>query len=170
MKRVIFGLIAASIVSSPAFAQSAKTTDFITAAQVGGKVEVEAGQIAAQKATNPEVKKFGRQMVEDHSKANSDLKMTLAKDQSGKSLPPDVPFDAQTRDMIDKLKTASGDEFDKTYVDAMVKDHKEDVELFTGYTKTGDDETIRAFAQRTLPVLKQHLKMIEAIQKTATKK
>ena len=48
-------------------------------------MEVKLGQMAADKATNADVKQFGQRMVDDHSKANSEL-MALAS-QKGVTLP-----------------------------------------------------------------------------------
>ncbi len=47
---------------------------FVKKAAQGGLAEVELGQLATQKAANEEVKKFGQRMVDDHSKANDQLK------------------------------------------------------------------------------------------------
>src|SRR4051812_25110365 len=46
---------------------------FVMKAAIGGRTEVAGGQIAASKATNPDVKTFGQRMVTDHSKANDEL-------------------------------------------------------------------------------------------------
>jgi putative membrane protein len=58
---------------------------FIMDAAHGGMMEVKLGQMAVDKATNPDVKQFGQRMVDDHSKANSEL-MALAS-QKGITLP-----------------------------------------------------------------------------------
>ena len=50
----------------------------MSAAQAG-MVEVKLGEVAAQKATKPDVKEFGAMMVSDHSKANNELKAIAAK-------------------------------------------------------------------------------------------
>ena len=50
---------------------------FLKDAAAGGMMEVELGKIAADKAVNDQVKAFGRQMQQDHGKANDELK-TLA--------------------------------------------------------------------------------------------
>src|SRR6476659_5419513 len=47
---------------------------FVTAAASGGMHEVELGKLAAAKAKNDAVKQFGKQMADDHSKANDALK------------------------------------------------------------------------------------------------
>jgi putative membrane protein len=47
---------------------------FVMNAAIGGMAEVEMGKLAAEKATDPRVKQFGQKMVDDHSKANDDLK------------------------------------------------------------------------------------------------
>ncbi|HKP11880.1 MAG TPA: DUF4142 domain-containing protein, partial [Blastocatellia bacterium] len=43
---------------------------FIMEAAHGGMMEVKLGRMAADKATNADVKQFGQRMVDDHSKAN----------------------------------------------------------------------------------------------------
>jgi putative membrane protein len=58
---------------------------FVMEAAHGGMMEVHLGRMAADKATNPDVKAFGQRMVDDHSKANSEL-MALAS-QKGITLP-----------------------------------------------------------------------------------
>src|SRR3982750_4561290 len=47
---------------------------FVKDAAEGGMAEVELGRLAVEKASNADVKKFGQRMVEDHNKANEELK------------------------------------------------------------------------------------------------
>ena len=60
---------------------------FVTEAAHGGMMEVNLGHTAVDKATNPDVKQFAQRMIDDHSKANSEL-MALAS-QKGVNLPSD---------------------------------------------------------------------------------
>lgn len=132
--------------------------DFMKTAAQGGMAEVEMGKIAAQKATDPEVKKFGQQMVTDHSKANAELKALAGK--KNVTLPTDLGPHQST---VDELKGLSGADFDKAYVDAMVDDHETDVSAFQSQADKSADADVKAFAAKTLPVLKKHLETIQTI-------
>jgi putative membrane protein len=134
--------------------------DFMTEAAQGGMAEVELGKLAASKATNAEVKKFGQLMVSDHSKANGELKALAAK--KGVTLPTDT--DSEAKATIDDLKGRSGADFDKEYVENMYEDHKHDVAAFEDEAQNASDPDVRAFASKTLPTLKKHLDMITAIR------
>ena len=131
---------------------------FAEKAAAGGVAEVEGGKIAEQRAANDKVKQFGARMVQDHSKANEELKQLA----SGKGLQlPSAP-DAHSKEMMAKLQKLSGAEFDRAYMDHMVKEHKKDVAEFKKEAGSGKDPQIKAFAAKTLPTLEEHLKMAEA--------
>lgn len=142
--------------------QMMKSADarFAMKAAQGGMAEVQLGQLASQKASNPDVKAFGQQMVDDHTKANDQLKSVAG--QENMSLP--TTLDSKDQSMYNKLQKMSGADFDRTYVKAMVKDHQEDVKEFQKEADKGKDAQIKNFASQTLPVLQQHLTKIESIQ------
>jgi putative membrane protein len=142
--------------------KSADTAFAMKAAQ-GGMAEVQMGKLAAEKATNPDVKAFGQQMVDDHTKANDDLKSVAEK--KGLTLPSDI--DAHDHATYSKLEKLSGAEFDRAYVKDMVKDHEKDVKEFQKEANNGKDDDIKGFASQTLPVLQGHLDKIKSIQTSA---
>jgi putative membrane protein len=133
---------------------------FAMKAAQGGMAEVQLGQLAAQKASNPDVKAFGQQMVDDHTKANDQLKSVAAKENM--TLP--ATLDSKDQALYTKLQNMSGADFDKMYVKSMVKDHQEDVKEFQKEADKGKDPQIKNFAAQTLPVLQQHLSKIQSIQ------
>ncbi len=135
-------------------------TVFAMAAARGGTAEVEMGKLAAQKASRPDVKAFGQQMADDHGQANEQLRRIA--DQQNLTLP--RTMNAKQQATYDMLKTKTGADFDKAYVDATVKDHEEDVKTFQREADKGKDEQMKAFAAETLPVLQGHLEKIKAIQ------
>ena len=122
---------------------------------------MELGQIAQQKAQNPQVKEFAGRMVQDHGKANEELK-TLA---SSKGVQVPGETDRSHKHKAESLNKKSGDKFDHEYMDEMVKDHKKDVKEFEKQAKNAKDADVRSFASKTLPTLQEHLKMAQAAQR-----
>lgn len=135
-------------------------SEFMVKAASGGMMEVELGRLAETNASDAEVKAFGKRMVEDHGKANDELK-TLA---AAKNIVlPNAPGEDHQKHITD-LTALKGADFDKKYVDMMVKDHEEDVKHFEEATKDAEiDADIKAFAQKTLPVLKTHHEMAKKL-------
>lgn len=128
---------------------------FFKDAASGGMMEVQLGQLAKDKALSQEVKDFGARMVTDHGKANDELKQ-LAQ-QKKWTLP--TKLERKHKSMVDKVQKASGAEFDKIYMKSMVKDHSKDVEEFRKATQKVKDPELKAWAEKTLPVLEQHQQM-----------
>ncbi len=127
---------------------------FIRKAAEGGEAEVELGKLAQEKAASPEVKQFGERMVNDHSKANDQLKEVVQKE--GVTLPTKLDAkDAATKARLEKL---SGEAFDRAYMKDMVADHTKDVREFKNEAKNGKDPDVKNFAAQTAPTLEDHLK------------
>jgi putative membrane protein len=136
---------------------STQDRKFVMEAAEGGMMEVELGRLAAQNASDPDVKAFGQRMVDDHSKANAQL-MQIASEE-GITLPTALKGDKKAhRDHMAKM---TGAEFDKMYMSHMLKDHQKDVSEFDKESKNGQDSDVKQFAATTLPVLRQHLQMAE---------
>ena len=145
---------------------SSKDYKFAVKAAQGGMAEVEIGQLAKQKANNPQVKTFAEKMVTDHTKANEELKQIVSK--KGAAFPANLP--RKENSTFNSLEKATGNDFDKEYVEHIVKDHKKDVKEFEDAAKNADDPDLRAFAQKTLPTLQEHLRQIEQIEPAFNKR
>jgi putative membrane protein len=145
-----------------AFAEvSKKDQDFLTKAAAGGMYEVEAGKLAQQKGTAPEVKSYGEMLVKDHSAANEELKGLAGT--KGVALPAALPTDKQAR--LDKIGRAKA--FDKEFLKEVgLDDHKKDISLFEKASKSADDADVKAFATKTLPVLKAHREHADGLRKS----
>ena len=118
-----------------------------------GMAEVKLGELAEKKASGAEVKEFAHHMVTDHGKANNELK-TAAKEASVK-LPADCNADQKAT--YESLSKLSGKEFDKKYISEMVKGHAKAVEA-VGAESTEGTGVLKAWAEKTLPVIKEHQK------------
>jgi putative membrane protein len=132
------------------------SAQFVQKAGEGGMAEVEISKLAASKAQSPDVKKFAEQMVKDHGKANTEL-TGIAKQ---KSLEVPKSVSAEHKAGMEKLKSASGAEFDATYMAMMKKDHDKTVALFNAASNSSSvDPELQAFAKKTLPTLEHHQMM-----------
>jgi putative membrane protein len=127
--------------------------EFVLDAAKGGRAEVELGQLASQRAQNDEVKKFAQRMVDDHTKANEQLKQ-IAESKSIK-LPDDL--EAKDKTLMQRLEKLNGAAFDRAYMNAMVTDHVKDVSEFKREANGGRDPQVKSFASSTLPTLEEHL-------------
>jgi putative membrane protein len=132
---------------------------FVKKAAEGGLAEVELGKLATEKASTDQVKKFGQRMVDDHSKANDQLKDVAAQKHI------DLPTEPSAKDKATKarLEKLSGEEFDRAYMRDMVKDHKADVAEFARESQSSKDPAVKNFARQTLPTLREHLKEAEKL-------
>jgi putative membrane protein len=133
--------------------------DFVLEAAKGGLMEVEAGRMAQEKATSQRIKDFGAMMVRDHSQANQELKSLAS---SRNVLLPDT-LDADMKEHMESMRKMSGKEFDKHYIDMMKDDHKDDISKFEKASNNATDADVKAFAAKTLPVLRTHRDSVEAI-------
>jgi putative membrane protein len=134
---------------------------FLAEAAAGGMAEVELGKLAQTKAQNADVKQFGEMMVNDHGRANEELKSLAAR----KNIPLPTAVEGKHKETMNKLQGLSGAEFDRAYVDDMLEDHEADVQKFESEASNNPDSDVKAFAEKTLPTLRRHLERIQSIKK-----
>lgn len=140
----------------------ADVTRFTTKAAAGNAFEIQSSELADTRAERDDVKTFARQMVADHGKARTEMDQVLQS--AGLPAPEDRP-DAFQRATLKRLEAAKGKAFDRAYIDAQVKAHKDATSLFRTYSKSGQQAELKEFAARTLPTPEQHYKMIQDIAK-----
>jgi putative membrane protein len=180
-KSIAAGMVVLGLAAAPAFAgqepaakgKTQKTTAhetttggaadqmFVKKVAMGGLAEVQLGQLAADKASSDEVKKFGQRMVTDHNKANDELK-SLAQ-QKNITLPTEL--DAKDKATHDRLAKLSGAAFDRAYMQHMVTDHRLVVNEFKKESTMGKDAEVKAWAGKTLPTIEEHLKLAQEANK-----
>jgi len=133
---------------------------FIEEVAGSGMFEVQAAQLAARQASDPKVKSFAEMLVDQHTKANDDLvKLANAKRVELSAAPP--------RDMrrdLEKLGKKQGQEFDTEFVrEVGIKAHEKNIKAFEKAGKDTKDTELKAFIDKTLPTLKEHLAMAQKL-------
>jgi putative membrane protein len=134
--------------------------DFVRMAAQTDEYERQAGQLAVSRATNAEVRDFGKMMVSDHTATSADL--IKAAQEAGLKPPPPPPLHPDQQKMIAALQ--SGAKFDATYIDQQVQAHREALALMQVYASNGADAPLRAAAAKTAPIVQHHLMMAEQIK------
>ena len=139
---------------------------FMQDAAEGGMFEVQAGQLAANKASDDKVKQFANKLVEDHQSANNEL-MALARTK-GLELPA-APSRSERRE-IEKLGKDSGSKFDQEFAKAAIKDHEQDIKKFEKASGKVKDPDLKAWIDKTLPHLREHLAMAKDLPEAGNHK
>jgi putative membrane protein len=130
------------------------------------QVDIDAGKVAASMASNPEVKKFGEQMVTDHTGVNKQavdlatkLKVTPADNPTSQSLK------AGGDKNVAKLKTLKGAEFDKAYIDNEVTYHQAVLDAVDKTLIPGaQNAELKALLVKVRPAFVAHLDHAKKVQ------
>ncbi len=164
MKRtgVLISATAALLFGFAGLAQAAdkvSANDFAEEASAKGIAEIETSKLALEKGSHAEVKKFAQTMIDDHTRANDELK-ALAK-QKNLEVSTDAELMSKAKAMI--LQVRDGENFDKAYANNQVVAHEQAIELYQK-AAAGDDAEVSAWAKKTLPKLEHHLQMAKELQ------
>lgn len=158
--------VAALLAAAPALAQEITDAQIAAIVVTANQVDVDAGKLAASRATNPEVKKFGQQMVTDHQGVNKSavdlatkLKLTPQENDTSRALK------AGGEKNVANLKKLSGAAFDKAYVDQEVAYHAQVLEaLDKTLIPNAKNAELKALLVKVRPAFVAHLEHAKQIQ------
>jgi putative membrane protein len=134
---------------------------FAKAAAQGGLAEIQLGRLAGDKGSNEMIKAFGERMVVQHGAAADQLQAAAQKENI--TLP--TAMNSKDQQTYDRLAKLSGSAFDRAYAQDMVEDHEKDLAAFQHEASNGKNESIKAFAAQTVPMIQEHLNQAREIQK-----
>lgn len=149
------------LATAKASAQSSNDKKFVVYAAQANLNAVSLDQLAAQKASNADVKTFAQQMVAEHEDMNSTI--TPFAQEWGVTLP--TAADAATQSEIAKLNGLSGAAFDKEYLSYTVSDHEAAYKKFKSEAKSCKDAPFRDSVVTSRDRLNDHLTQAEALEK-----
>ena len=163
MRRIaVIASIATLLPIAAALAAPLAKTDrmFVRRAALGGMTEVQEGQAAVTSASSADVKAFAQKMVDAHTANNQQL-MQIAQSK-GMTVP--STLDKHHTAQLDALTKSSGTDFDKTYVQDQIRDHRMIEKVMQNEIDNGQDADLKSFATQTLPVVKEHLAMAQKLK------
>ena len=143
------------------------TEHFLMQAASGNLFEIDSSKLAVSKSNSAEVKAFATRMLNDHGGAATRFKNAVSE---AKLKAPPETLDDKNATTVKDLRSRSGGDFDKAYVDAQYQAHVEIVALFDGYAKGGENVRMTQFAQELLPTLRGHFDDITKLRSSMTGK
>ena len=142
-------------------------------ANAANNAEIREGELAAKKATNPQVKSFARQLVADHRAMVSDGKSLASK----LNVTPDTADD-DVRDVVkhsadnvkDLTDKTAGLDWDRDWIDQQIKDHKDVLDKLQDAAKNTTDAQLRATLEKATGKVQEHLTKAQDLKDNALKK
>ena len=134
-------------------------TAFASIVAQAGMTEVALGGLALRKSSNDRVKLFALKLVQDHAQVNDELQSLVKR--RGLVLP--TSLEAKYHSVVMSLDAKSGGAFDKAYIKHIAHDHSAAIALFEAASNSSDAD-IAAFARKTLPTLREHESLADALQ------
>lgn len=136
-------------------------TKFLTEVIQTNNAEIKFGQAAQDMGSTQAVRDFGKMLVDDHTKANTQAA------EIAKAMNVIVPTGIKPDDMAayNKVTGTKGADFDRGFADAMVEGHQKAVDMFQQEADSGDAAQVTDFAKQTLPTLKKHLETAQSLKK-----
>ena len=139
--------------------------EFAQKAAMGGKHEVDGAKFAVNKAQNADLKALANRLIKDHTAASNELStiMKTKKIAMGGEMH-DSKMGEKKDQSNESWRSNSGAAFDRAYVDHLIMEHEKSIALYETEASSGSDAELKAFAAKTLPTIKEHLKAAQDIK------
>lgn len=134
--------------------------DFAQAMMMNDKFEIAAGRLAAQRARDPAVRDFARDMIAAHAELSLDLKQVTDRTLVGRTPVPPPAFDPPHQQLYQALEAAPAVQFDRLFIAQQVDAHRQALAYAQGYARDGGVASLRRFAGHAVPIIRDHLAML----------
>jgi len=135
---------------------------FLRSAAEADMTEAHVGKMAQGKSSADAVKNFGQSLVQDHTKAYEEL--TALANKTGADIPKGI--DVRRIRAIGELTREKGPAFDRSLAAHEVQDHRKTLAEFKREADKGQSADVKAYAQKMIPTLEEHLRKAEELEKT----
>ncbi len=159
-RAAFLGIVGSILSMAPACAADAKAEiDFVTRASVGNLAATAESQLALDRAGDPQLEAYARQLIDEHGSAETALE--AAAEGSGAMVPSTLDPDHKGR--LTALQSKAGTDFDKAYVADQVEVHSNALTLYADYMLLGDHPKLKALAIRMIPITEAQFKRAQAL-------
>ena len=138
---------------------TAEEKEFVVQAGLSNLAEIALARIGVERAQKPVVKSFAERLVQDHTKAFDEVKVYATNKGVGLA----TEMNQAQQATAANLTTAAANTFDRDFVAVMVQEHQKAVTSFESAAVQAKDPDLKAWIDKTLPVLREHLEMAKAM-------
>lgn len=143
---------------------TSRSSGIVESAAISDRYEIEAARIALKRTGSQAIRNTAQTMIDDQQANSRKLKSAVAASAKVDESDLPSPLDTRRSTMIDHLKEAPADKFDKTYVDQQTLAHEEAVSLLHNYRDDGDCPQLRAFARDASPIIEDDLQRMKQLR------
>jgi len=122
--------------------------DFVQLAATSILFDIEAANLASQRAQDGDVRDFAGRVIADRRAALDDLRRAAG----GAQVPAEL--DDENRRIVEALAGEQGAEFDKAFVGMMVDAQEDAIDLYEEFAESADDDTLEDFVNARLETLR----------------
>src|SRR5262249_40737857 len=147
--------MAALSVASVGWAATAHAGDalpdarFVGFSQAVNDFEISSGKLALTRSANENVRGYATRAIAEHTEAAEELRKS--RQEAGVSYAPDGRMGANTANLLTRLNSLQGPDFDAAFASAQLAVQTEAVEQYGAYSQSGAGGPLRRYAQRVLP-------------------
>jgi putative membrane protein len=134
--------------------------DFARKALQSDAAELQLSQLAQEKSQSDDVKQYGNRIAQDDTQLREKLLKPVATQLGIKE--PDK-LSKKDKELVAKLESLSGPQFDEEYIKAMAKDHRQDLKDYKSEAQVAPDPNVRTVAEQGSKLISQHLELIQQI-------
>ena len=151
----------AAVGSTSAATLGANTVEgYVSNAAEGDMYEIQAADIALERTQNAEVRQLAEMIKRDHTAASQNMR--AAAQAAGQTLPTEL--DQRRQGMLDNLRAASAEDFDRVYIEQQVAAHNEALTLHRGFADNTEHPELAAHARSVVEPIEMHLEMAQRLE------
>jgi putative membrane protein len=156
--------------SSPVASTKQNTAMVLSQMHQTNLMEIALGKIAQDKASMSEVRAYAGQLVQDHT--NFDQAVVAMAQKSGIQLQNGLVAHqksrhgtAQEEQLEQRLKSASGPDFDRLFLQQTSADHESLIRKLQKDREDASDDELEALIDKMIPILEQHRELAQILMK-----
>jgi len=135
--------------------------DYVATVAPSDMYEIESGRLAGTNAESADVKALAQMIVTDHEKSSADLKAAASQAEPALTLPAGMNPEQQAN--MKALQSASGAEFDRTFLEQQVAAHQKALAAVQAYAANGEVPALKQHASTVAGPIERHLQRAQEL-------